>query len=716
MPIQCPSCFTENLDSATQCIACGVTLQSTQQIDPLHLPRGTMLYGGQYRVEKTLGEGGFAITYQATNINTSELVVIKERWPQRSRKGKEVLWGIFAKDKNQEIQKFKDEAEVLKKCVHESIVRYRDCFEENSTCYIVMDFIDGESLFEYVQKKGTLSESVLRKYFLQLAEALREVHSKDILHRDIKPDNIMLSISQDKAILIDFGIARPFTENVSKSMTTVVSHGYAPLEQYGKRQKRSSNADIYSLCASMYYAITAKVPPSATDRMGTDPLEHPIKDLRLNISSELEEVILIGMAVDRKMRFQDAQHLIEYLHGKRIPRELLALRLQVRQAQGDIALLTKVVQPYERFLQQTANLEGLIDLAQILIHLDRVEEAKIKAQQALTLRQNDVIINGLLGLVACREREWQQAVQYLENATQLDSKVPWIQLNLAWALAKSGNWKRASSIVEEVLKQHTVLIPDHLFFAKGLKAWIAINQGDWQAAISTAIQATTQLKSLTSSYSQSLKYWIYPCRVLAVDNYFSGRKTQDLNRSLDDFLAHVPDSAFAQGYQGWQLILDDPKKKSILTVFKQASEAKYPPTWVFLDLAILYELNGEPENAIKVYEECLKSLEKSKPHQSNQNNSLVLFRLGTLLGSKSAWEKSLEQFRKIQQPSPDFEPELYHNQAWVLLNLLKEGKTYQNMDQASLYEEMKAAYTKAIDLYTRRGDLNLAQQLQQALK
>ena len=194
MPIQCPNCYTENLDDAENCISCGTKLQ-TLRIDPLHLPGGTVLANGKYKIEKTIGEGGFAITYRGIDTFTSEIVAIKERWPEQrgTRQGKKVLWGIMAQQKRQEaIEKFKFEAELLKKCTHESIVRYYDCFEENDTCYIVMALISGKPLYDLVHNQGALAENQVKRYFLQLAEALREVHAKGILHRDIKPENIII--------------------------------------------------------------------------------------------------------------------------------------------------------------------------------------------------------------------------------------------------------------------------------------------------------------------------------------------------------------------------------------------------------------------------------------------------------------------------------------------------------------------------------------------
>ena len=209
----CPYCSTPNPNGQLKCLSCGGLL-SLDAVDPNHLSPGTFLKQGQYKVEKTLGQGGFAITYKSIDLaNNSKVVAIKELWPDRAgREGSNVRWPytIPPKERQVQIRKFKDEAQRvldLVKFKHPSIVKVYEYFEENNTVYIVMEFIDGKTLCKILEEEGTLPENRIKRYFLQLAYALKIIHGNDILHRDIKPDNIIIN-QQDRAILIDFGAAK----------------------------------------------------------------------------------------------------------------------------------------------------------------------------------------------------------------------------------------------------------------------------------------------------------------------------------------------------------------------------------------------------------------------------------------------------------------------------------------------------------------------------
>ncbi|MGB3512403.1 MAG: serine/threonine-protein kinase, partial [Microcoleaceae cyanobacterium] len=264
MSINCPVCDAENLDTAITCIACGCPLTTLNSVG-YQLPRGTLLEQGKYRIEKTLGEGGFGITYQAIDLEKTTNVAIKELCPDKFlRHGINIIWpaSITPQIQQQQIQKFKTEAESLKKCIHPNIVRVIHWFEANNTAYLVMEFISGKPLSKIVKEQGKLPENIVKEYFIQIAEALKVVHSNNFLHRDIKPDNIIIN-SQDKAILIDFGSAREFLVGLTNKMTAMLTPGYAPIEQYANLSKPNPSTDFYAVCASIYHALTGIVPVAA---------------------------------------------------------------------------------------------------------------------------------------------------------------------------------------------------------------------------------------------------------------------------------------------------------------------------------------------------------------------------------------------------------------------------------------------------------------------
>ena len=214
MTVQCPACLQENPEGITICSICGYEPLDTNSSNSssvtsstYHLSSGTLLKQGQYRIEKVLGEGGFGITYKGTNKQNSSSVAIKELWAEKAaRQGSTIIWpsSITPKEKQLQINKFKLEASNQQKCQHPDIPLVYDCFEENNTVYIIMALVSGKSLYDILKEKGVLSENQIKHYFIQVAEALKVVHKNNFLHRDIKPDNILID-SKDRAILIDYG-------------------------------------------------------------------------------------------------------------------------------------------------------------------------------------------------------------------------------------------------------------------------------------------------------------------------------------------------------------------------------------------------------------------------------------------------------------------------------------------------------------------------------
>jgi eukaryotic-like serine/threonine-protein kinase len=320
MSIQCLVCNTNNSVSAQQCVGCGSELlsdSSNNSATSYHLRSGTTLKQGDYKIDKLLGEGGFGITYKGTYTKNNAPVAIKEMWPEKAaRKGTVSIWppSISPQHKSQQLSKFKVESSNQQKCDHPNIAQVYDWFDENDTCYIVMEFIQGKSLLSILESRGCLTEQEVVRYFSQVVLALKTIHSNNFLHRDTKPENILID-SQDRAVLIDFGAAREFMSNQSVQMTQVLTPGYAPYEQYSRTGKRGSSTDFYALFASMYELLTVKVPVDAPDRAASvvnkspDPLILPCK-LNPPISASMEQAILTGMRIRADERFQTADEVL----------------------------------------------------------------------------------------------------------------------------------------------------------------------------------------------------------------------------------------------------------------------------------------------------------------------------------------------------------------------------------------------------------------------
>lgn len=274
---------------------------------PMALPEGTVL-AGQYIVDKVLGQGGFGITYQATDHKTGQRVAIKEFFPDALATRHETIAIPFNGERSESFEYgkkcFLDEAQTLAQFIgNENIVRIHTYFEENDTGYFVMDFIEGTSLEDYIKEHGgKLDWEETAKILIPVMDALAAVHAKGIVHRDVTPDNIY--ITKDGTVkLLDFGAARYSIGDKSRSLDIVLKHGFAPKEQYIRRGRQGPFTDVYALGATFYYSLTGQRPPDSVARLEEDELIPP-STLGVKLPEAVENAILQAMSVNAADRFQ----------------------------------------------------------------------------------------------------------------------------------------------------------------------------------------------------------------------------------------------------------------------------------------------------------------------------------------------------------------------------------------------------------------------------
>lgn len=284
------------------------------------LKRGAMLRHNTYRIERILGQGGFGITYLATDLSLDRLVAIKEFFPKdycdRIGDTSQISLGTSSSaDFVSRLKaKFLKEARNIAKLDHNGIIKIHAAFEENNTAYYVMDFIDGETLSDKIKRDGPLSMNKALEYIKKVANALDYIHRQKINHLDLKPANIMIRRSDDSPILIDFGLSKQYDSEGNQTSTTPtgISHGYAPLEQYndGGVKEFSPQTDIYSLAATLFYLLTGKTPPHAT-KLIEDSIKFPPE-----FPYSLKSAVTIGMASARKNRFASVSNFISALDSE----------------------------------------------------------------------------------------------------------------------------------------------------------------------------------------------------------------------------------------------------------------------------------------------------------------------------------------------------------------------------------------------------------------
>ena len=308
----CYNCMERIDNSASVCPYC--KKNPAYDAPPSHLKPGTRL-NGKYIVGRALGQGGFGITYLGRDTALDTPVAIKEYfWRECAERNNQLSNAVtlsvqeqkdsFAEGKD----RFIKEARTLAKFRDEpSVVSVWDVFEENNTAYLVMEYLRGTDLLVYLQNSGKMSSRELLPKLRPIIQALEEIHKQGIIHRDIKPQNIML-MSNGKLKLLDFGAAREFGGD--KSFTAILSPGFAPEEQYRRKGKQGPWTDVYALCATIYYCLTKIVPEDSRDRAmeDDDELEAP-STLGANITQNEEAAVIRGLAIRSKDRFQSMEEL-----------------------------------------------------------------------------------------------------------------------------------------------------------------------------------------------------------------------------------------------------------------------------------------------------------------------------------------------------------------------------------------------------------------------
>lgn len=275
------------------------------------------MLNGKYRVESVLGEGGFGITYLAVDTFMNEAVAIKEYFPSLFVT-RDTTFGISSQitvitgeneiDYEKGLTRFEKEVANLAKFQSVSgIVSVKSFFKENNTGYMVMEYIDGITLKSYLHENGgKLSYDQTILMMQPIMDALSVVHKEGIIHRDISPDNIMVT-KEGVLKLIDFGAAR-YVGQDDKSLTVLLKEGYAPPEQYRTDGKQGAWTDIYALCATMYWMISGEVPIDSISRVVSEDKLKPLRELA-NVPKNVDRAIMKGMSISQKSRYKTIEKL-----------------------------------------------------------------------------------------------------------------------------------------------------------------------------------------------------------------------------------------------------------------------------------------------------------------------------------------------------------------------------------------------------------------------
>ncbi len=320
----CTHCMRESgVNPGQPCPHCGHIRGGDPPVQ--HQLKPTTILKGRYMVGDVLGEGGFGITYIGLDMQLEMRVAIKEFYPNgyASRESQTTtLLTIYSGQSEKVVlkwrEKFLDEAKTLARVSNLSgVVGVREYFKENNTAYIVMDYLEGQTLKAYAASKGgRIPADELLPALEPVVTALARIHDQGLIHRDISPDNIMRS-PDGRLQILDFGAARDYTAQGEKSLSVMLKPGFAPEEQYRSRGEQGPWSDVYALCGTIYKCITGKTPPESMERLRNDGLVPP-SALGVYLPPAQEEVIMKGLAVYKENRLQNMNELHMGLYGNQI--------------------------------------------------------------------------------------------------------------------------------------------------------------------------------------------------------------------------------------------------------------------------------------------------------------------------------------------------------------------------------------------------------------
>lgn len=319
---RCVNCMEDMANvSGTVCPKCRFDNAKAAEVQSPYAMRQNTILHGRYLIGNVLGQGGFGITYIAFDLVLGIKVAVKEYFPmgiamRDPEKSNTLLWHstqVNTEQRRSGQESFLKEARRIARIDQiPSIVRVRDTFFDNDTSYIVMDFVDGITLKDKLQRGGSISFTECMRYLTPMIEGLSQVHKAGIIHRDISPDNIIIQ-ADGSVKLLDLGAAKDISMGQGQQSQLVAKKGFSPLEQYTETGKIGPWTDVYALCATIYYCVTGRMVPNALDRIGNEGLS--FDGMKEPLAAPVREALEAGLVLDAEKRIRSVEELLMRLRG-----------------------------------------------------------------------------------------------------------------------------------------------------------------------------------------------------------------------------------------------------------------------------------------------------------------------------------------------------------------------------------------------------------------
>ena len=328
-----------------RCPHCGFA-PGGKATEATHLKPGSKLQD-RYLVGLAISYTGFGVTYHGYNEALDTRLMIKEYLPGEfsTRMPGQSSVSVFSGVKSEQFEagkeSFLEEARRLIEFRSEpEIIHVLDAFEENNTAYLVTEYLEGETLEEKLKREGPMTVEEALPIIYTVLDGLEKVHAKNLLHRDIAPNNIWIG-KDGKVKIINFGAARFASTSHSRSLTVLIQQGYAPEEQYRSRGDQGPHTDVYAVAATFYNMITGKVPQEALARLADDRLEKP-SALGVKISRSMENALMNALNVRIVSRTKSAAEFRQALESGKTRRTKEKKRTQVPQVPAFVKISTAI--------------------------------------------------------------------------------------------------------------------------------------------------------------------------------------------------------------------------------------------------------------------------------------------------------------------------------------------------------------------------------------
>ncbi|UJS06209.1 serine/threonine-protein kinase [Cylindrospermopsis raciborskii] len=310
---------------------------------------GESIANGRFTIQEVLGTGGFGITYKVKD-KKGQIYALKTLNATMQNRD----------DFKEQQLKFINEALTLKGFSHPQIVKVYEMIQEKELFGVLMEYIDGISVSKYIERNGKLTEALSLTYIDQISQALQYIHKNNYLHRDVKPDNILLRNNSEQAVLIDFGLARIIA---TQNMTNLFTHGYSPIEQYQTEGNFGHHTDIYALAATLYYLLTATIPVSAFNRkINEQELPEPIS-YNPSISERVNNAIITAMAIEPQHRTKNIE---EFRKNLGLITEVTPTEIPTETSSEDKKINIKKIRFFQNGIKRFLGLAGFTVILIIL--------------------------------------------------------------------------------------------------------------------------------------------------------------------------------------------------------------------------------------------------------------------------------------------------------------------------------------------------------------